>query len=272
MSTDVVPVTAVGGHTRGNPAAESDLTRPWPWPRELFVAVENYLVRPLGPTPRRVLPPDPNSAPIAQVVSTRGELDRLVARRPPLWAWAAFVSSLLQQHNRVISRLRDCASGYQPRPGAPLSATAYAGLASEATHRIAEHRVHLQGLLRGPVFAAFVNDATNGRPIDPSRIWHIADQLMGYHSSLLSTAEMCIHTPVARGATVLAQDTSTLVVCPLVSFAEFIVTLSHQVAETRELIAYSQGRPIAVDCPDLVIGFPRGLNERIIAQIKRFAR
>lgn len=265
-------MTAIGWSTRGNRQTTGDLNRPWPWPPEFYTAVQNYLVSPFGPRPSRLLPPDPSAAAIAQVVSTKDELSRMVAEKPPLWAWAAFASSLLQQHNSLVPRLRDCASGYQPRPGVPLAGKAYAGISQQTAHRIAEHRVHLQGFLHGPVMTAFVNNSAAGRPIDPSTIWHIAGRLMEYHADFLDMAEICLHTAVSPSATVLAQDTSTMAVCPLVSFAQFIVTLCHRVAEARELMAYSRGRAITVECPDLVIAFPRGLNERINAQIQRFTR
>ena len=265
-------MTAISWSTRGNRQATADLNRPWPWPPEFYTAVQTYLVSPFGPRPARLLPPDPKAAAIAQVVSTKDELGRMVAEKPPLWAWAAVASSLLQQHNSLVPRLRDCASGYQPRPGAPLTGKAYASVTQQTAQRISENRVHLQGFLRGPVLTAFATNAADGRPIDPNTIWHIADRLMEYHAGFLAVAEVCLHTAVSPHATVLAQDTSTMAVCPLVSFAQFIVALCHRVAEARELMAHSRGRAITVDCPDLVIAFPRGLNERINAQIQRFTR
>lgn len=243
---------------------------PWPWPDEFRAAVE-HLSRPFGPRPKRLLPPDPSAATLAQVVSTQNELDRLLADKPPLWAWAVFASALLQRRNAVVPRLRDCASGYHPRPGAPLTARAYANLAREATRGIVEKRRQVSDFMQSPAFTAVVDDVSAGRPVDPNAILHVTNRLMDYHGSFLGMAESCLQTPVDAGVTVLLKDTSALALCPLVGYDQFIVTLCHRVAEVRELLPYAHGREIAFDTVLLSLAFPRGLEDRVRSQIARFA-
>lgn len=246
-----------------------DLKQPWPWPAEFRLVVEN-LTRPFGPRPKRLLPPDPKAASIAQVVSTKAELDRLLTDKPQLWAWAVFASSLLQQRNSAVPRMRDCASGYQPRPGTPLSGQAYAGLARQTMQGIAEQLRHLTTFMLSPAFTAVVNDASSGRPVDPNAIFHITNRLMAYHGNFLTLAESCLHTPADSGTRVLVQDMWAAVLCPLVGYDQFIVTLCHRVAEARELLAYSEGRDLSVDDANLVITLPGELKQRIDAHINRF--
>jgi hypothetical protein len=243
---------------------------PWPWPDEFRTAVE-HLSRPFGPRPKRLLPPGPSEAVLAQVVSTPEELDQLLADRPPLWAWAVFASSLLQRRNAVVSRLRNCASGYHPRPGAPLTARAYANLARETTFGIVEKRRQVSDFMQSPAFTAVVDDVSARRPVDPNAILHVTNRLMDYHDGFLSVAERCLQAPIDPGATVLLKDTSALALCPLVSYDEFIVTLCHRVAEVRELLPYTHGREIEIGEAKLNLGFPRGLEERVRSQIARCA-
>jgi hypothetical protein len=243
---------------------------PWPWPDEFRAAVE-HLSRPFGPRPKRLLPPDPSAAALAQVVSTQNELNRLLADKPPLWAWAVFASSLLQRRNAVVSRLRNCASGYHPRPGAALTARSYAYLARETTQGIIEKRRQVRDFMFSPAFTAVVDDVSARRPVDPNAILHVTNRLMNYHDSFLSMADSCLHTPVDPGATVLLSDTSALALCPLVGYDQFIVTLCHRVAEVRELLPYTHGREIEFGEAKLNLAFPRGLEERVRSQIARFA-
>ena len=246
-----------------------DLSQPWPWPPQFRDAVEN-LSRLFGPRPKRLLPPDPKAAPIAQVVSTKEELDHLLANKPQHWAWAALASSLLQQRNSAVPRLRNCASGYQPAPGTQLSGHAYASLARQTMQGISEHLGNLKRFMLSPAFTAVVNDASTGRPLDPGAILHVTNRLMQYHSNFLTMAERCLGTPVDPVATVLVQDTWSVTLCPLIGYDQFIVTLCHRVAEARELLAYSQGNDISVDDANLVITLPQGLQEHINGQINRY--
>lgn len=242
---------------------------PWPWPAEFRSAVE-HLARPFGPRPKRLLPPEPSEAALAQVVSTPEELERLLADKPPLWAWAVFASALLQRRNAVVPRLRNCASGYQPRPGVPLTARAYADLARETTWEIAEQLRQVREFMLSPAFTAVVDDLSEGRTVDPDAILHATNRLMGHHGRFLGMAERCLQTPVLPTAMVLVKDTSALALCPLVSYDQFIVTLCHRVAEMRELMPYSHGREIAFEPVNLELAFPRGLEERLRLQIARF--
>ena len=265
----VVASGAVSWTIRMSRQPPVDLNQPWPWPPEFRSAVEN-LARVFGPRPKRLLPPDPKAASFAQVVSTKADLDRLLADKPPLWAWAAFASSLLQQRNSVVPRLRNCASGYQPRPGTPLSGHTYAGLARQTMLGIGEQLGHLTTFMLSPAFTALTADASGGNPVDPNAIPHMSSRLMEYHGNFISLAERCLQTPAEPEASVLVQDTWAAALCPLIGYDQFIVTLCHRVAEARELLAYSQG-DISVDNADLIITLPRGLKEQVNAQINRFA-
>ena len=234
-----------------------DLNQPWPWSPEFRAAVEN-LSRIFGPRPKRLLPPDPKAASIAQVVSTKDELDRMLADKPHMWAWAVFASSLLQQRNATVPRLRNCASGYHPQPGAPLSGQAYADLARQTMNAIAEQLGHLKAFMLSPAFTAVTQDASTERPDDPNAIRHVTSRLMAYHGNFLTLAERCLHTPVQPGATLLVQDMWAVALCPLIGYDQFIITLCHRVAEARELLPYSYRGDISVDNADLVITLPRG--------------
>lgn len=247
-----------------------DLSRPWRWSPEFYHAAQ-YLARPFGPRPKRLLPPDPKAAPFAQVVSRRDQLDRLLADKPPLWAWAAFASSLLQRRNSVVPRLRNCAAGYQPRAGSPLSGRDYAKLARQTMNGIGEQLEYLTAFMLSPAFTSVVHGASSRSPVDPEAVLYVADRLMSYHATFLDMAERCLQTPIESSALVLAHDTSAVALCPLIGYDQFIVTMCHRVAEARELLAYSRGRDISVDDANLIITLPTDLAERINAQINRYA-
>ncbi len=256
-------VYSVTAHSKRTPKVA---TEPWQWPADLRSGAEGMSHK-IDPTPKRILPLDTNGSEVAQVASTKEDLDCLLADKPPLWRWAVFTSVLLQRRNAVQPRLLNCASGYQPGPGFPLNGERYSQVARQAMNRIAELVQQVEQFMLSPGFTGTL--AGDGSDADPDSIVRIANRLMDYHSELLGEAERCVQTPVESEVIIFVQDTSALAMCPLVGYDKFIMTMCSRVAEMQELLPYAKGG-IVLDEAGLAIEMPDGLLAHIVAHIKRF--
>lgn len=248
------------------------LQTPWPWPADLRSAAE-ALARPIDPTPKRLLPPHENASQVAQVATTDDALARLIADKPAAWPWAVFTSVLLLRRRGVQARLRTFASGYQPRPGTPLNGPDYTRTVGVAMRTLAEVAEQLEQFVTSPAFKGAFGEVGGGADessADADAIVHVANRLMDYHQTLLTEAETCVQSPVESELYVFVQDTSALVLVPLVGFDEFIETLCDRIGQAQELLPYAGGSTIQLD--DVTVSFtvPDGLTERIGAQINRF--
>ncbi len=252
-------------YSRGR--AESE---PWPMPAD-FRALAEGMARPIDPTPKRILPPDEKASLIAHVATTKQGLEQLIADRPPAWPWAVFASILVQRRNGIQTRLRACASGYQPRPGAlPLTGQAYSAIAYEAMTTIADQLAQLEQFMLSPAFmGAFGPDE---RGADPDAVVAVANRLMDYHESFLRQAESCLQTPVLPEARVFVADMGAFTLCPLAGYEQFIQTMCARVGDAQDLLPYADPSAIvALDDVALAISLPDGLSDRVIAQVKRFS-
>ena len=250
---------------------------PWPWPADSRSVAEG-MARPLDPTPKRLLPPDEKSAAIAQVATTKEELARLIAEKPPAWPWAVFASVLVQRRNAVGDRLRRCVSGYQPGPGLdPLPGRAYAQTALGAMNAVADLVQQIEQFMLSPAFKGAFGEAGTGGDsdvdADPDAIVAVADRLMDYHGAFLTQAEACLQTPVQSEALTLVQDMGAFSLIPLLSYERFIRTMCARVAEAQDLLPYAKPHAVvALDDVTLTMELPEGLSDRIVRQIRRFNR
>ncbi len=244
---------------------------PWPWPPD-FRAQAEAMARPIDPTPKRILPPDEKSAIVAKVATTSDALTRLIADKPPAWPYAVFTSVLLQRRNGVQARLRQCVSGYQPKPGlAPLSGQAYSQVAYRTMNEIADLVAQLEQFMLSPAFTGTLGRPDEQSGADADAIVSIAQRLMDYHQTFLSHAETCVQTPVQPDVRALVQDMSAFTLCPLMGYDRFIETMCARVGEAQDLLPYTTGGDVvALDDASLAMSLPDGLTERITAQIKRF--
>jgi hypothetical protein len=220
--------------------------QPWPWPPHFRTLAEG-MARPIDPTPKRVVPPHENAAIVAKVATTKEELKRLIA-----------------------GRLRAVASGYQPRPGMPLSGLAYTHTAYQAMNAIADQVAQLEQFMLSPAFkGAFGDDVA--RAADPDAVAGVAHRLMDYHESFLAQAETCLQTPVESEVLTYVQDMGAFAMCPLLGFEEFIPTMCARIAEAQELLPYTEADTVvALDDVKLKMEMPDGLMGRLVAQAKRF--
>lgn len=243
---------------------------PWPWPPYLRDQAE-ALARPIDPTPKRILPADEKTALVAKVATTKDDLARLVADKPPAWPWALFASVLVQRRNAVGARLRDVASGYQPRSGmAPLSGPAYSQTAQQAMSTIVDICAQLEQFMLSPAFkGAFGQAGSNSdTDADADAVTGVANRLMDYHQSLLVQAETCLQTPVDGDEIVFVQDVGALTLQPLIGYDIFIYTMCARIGEAQDLLPYGKG-VIELDEVALAIDMPDGLSERIHAHLTR---
>lgn len=241
----------------------------YPWPSDLRAAAEG-MARPIDPKPHRILPEDPNAPVIAEVATTQDGLDRMLADKPPLWRWAAFTSVLVQRRNTLLPRLRNCALGYQPNVGPPISGQAYAALAGRALQNIADLVTQLEQFMLSPGFTGLLKSFSEADGAEPDSVLHLADRLMDYHQSFLTEAERCLQTPVETDVIVFVQDMAAFTMCPLAGYEQFIPALCSRIAEGRELVRYTDGT-VLLDDVNLAIALPDGLMERITAHIRRFS-
>ena len=245
------------------------LEEPWPFPPD-YRAKAEALARPIDPTPQRVLPPDEKSAMIAKVETTREGLSRLMAEKPPAWPWAVFTSVLVQRRNALQRRLRDVASGYQPRPsGVELSGLDYTWVGHRALTAIIDAVGQLGQFMHSPGFKGTFG--TDEDSADADGIAELANRLMDYHEGLLAEAESCLQTQVQPDARVFVQDLGAFTLSPLVGFDQFIRTLCSRIGEAQDLLPYTNdGDVISLDDVTLAMDSPDGLADRIVAHIRRF--
>ena len=242
---------------------------PWPWPPELRAQAE-ALARPIDPTPKRILPPDDKTAMIAQVATTKDALARLIAEKPPAWPWTVFTSVCLQRRGDVKTRLRNVASGYQPRPGNPLSGQEYCRIAGHAFQNMTDSIVQLEQFMLSPAFHGAFGTEGDEKSADADAIVGIANRLMDYHERFLAEAETCVQTPVEHEALVFVQDTAAFTLLPLMSYDQFISTFCVRIGEAQDLLPYTHGGTVWFDDVTLTMQIPDGLSERVTAHIKRF--
>lgn len=244
-------------------------TEPWPLPADFRALAEN-MARPIDPTPQRLLPPDEKASMIAHVATTGEGLSRLIADKPPAWPWALFASVLVQRRNGVQRRLRACASGYQPRPGAaPLSGQAYSRTAYLAMNAIADQVAQLEQFMLSPAFKGAFGPTESSA--DPDAIRAVADRLMDYHEAFLRQAETCLQTPVESEAIVFVQDMGAFALCPLIGYEQFIPTMCARIGDAQDLLPYTDpDTVVALDDVSLTLSLPDGLSERLVKHIKRF--
>ena len=249
-----------------------DADEPWPWPTD-FRSLAERMARPIDPTPKRILPPDEKSSMIAKVATTQEDLTRLIADKPPAWPWTVFTSVLLQRRNAVQGRLRNCVSGYQPRPGIPpLSGQAYSWTAYQAMNAIADLVAQLEQFMLSPAFKGAFGDGSGEDSADADAIVGIASRLMDYHEAFLRHAETCLQTPVESAVLTFVQDMGAFTLCPLVGYEQFIPTMCARIGEAQDLLPYTDADTVvALDDVSLVIALPDGLIERVVAHIKRFS-
>lgn len=248
-----------------------ELQQPWPWPADFRAAVE-AMARPLDPTPKRLLPPDEKTEKIAHVAVTPEDLSRLVADKPPAWPWAVFTSVLVLRRNAVQDRLRNCISGYRPSPGvAPMPAEAYVPQVGLWMTEVRDLLSQTGQFINSPgltgAFGASGSGA-EGSGADPDAILAAGHRLMDYYDKFLGQAEVCVQTPVQPELLMFVQDVSAVMLCPLVGFEQFIVTLCDRIGEAQDLLPYNTGGAIAFDDAVLVMKLPDGLERRINAHIK----
>lgn len=248
---------------------------PWPWPSD-FRAQAEALARPIDPTPRRILPPDEKAAMVAHVATTPAGLARLTADKPPNWRYAAFASVLLQRRNGVQARLRQCVSGYQPRPGqVPLDGRAYSLLAGRIMSDVADQVRQVKQFMLSPAFAAAVAfpGEAGQTEVDPDTVVSIANRLMDYHETFLAHAETAVQTAVQPEVRMLLGDVGAFTLCPLMGYDGLIETLCERVGEAQDLLPYTHGGTVIdLGNADLEMTLPDGLTDRIVSQIKRFSQ
>lgn len=247
----------------------ASLDQPWPWPPDLRAQAE-AMARAVDPTPKRLLPPHEKASAIARVATTKEDLSRLIADKPPAWPWALFTSVLVQRRNAVQGRLRTVASGYQPRAGLPpISGQAYAQVAYGVMRSVADLVGQLEQFMLSPAFKGAFGEAEAGA--DADAIVAIANRLMDYHEAFLVQAETCLQTPVQSEAHAFVADMGAFTLCPLAGFEQFIATMCARIGEAQDLLPYADPTAtIALDDAQLAMTLPDGLSERITAHVGRF--
>lgn len=262
-------LAGVGWMLYSKSVALNQTLEPWPWPSELRAQAE-ALARPIDPTPKRVLPPDDKTAMITQVATTKEALAKLIADKPPAWPWTVFTSVLLQRREDVRARLRHVASGYQPRPGIPLSGQAYSQIVGHALQNVTDAVAQLEQFMLSPAFKGAFGTGDDEKTADADAIVGIANRLMDYHETFLAEAETCEQTPVQNDVLVFVQDTTAFALLPLMAYDQFISTMCARIGEAQDLLPYSHGGVVQLDDVSLTLKLPDGLVDRIMGHIKRF--
>ncbi|MBU9766576.1 hypothetical protein FR943_22385 [Mycobacterium sp. TNTM28] len=242
---------------------------PWEWPEDFRTTAEG-MTRAIAPTRERTYLPDTAQDDIAEIATTLDELQRLLAEKLPLWHLAAFTSVLLQRRNRVRSRLRACASGYQPGPAAPLDGPHYAWLAWHAMDTIAGLVHQLEQFMLSPAFTGALSmSAGDGGP-DAESVVTLAHRLMDYHETLLVEAERCLQTPVDSSLIVFVQDVGSFAMIPLMGYDRFIRTMCDRVGQAQELLPFAGENALSLDDAKLTMELPDELIDQIMVHMERF--
>ncbi len=250
--------------------ANADL-EPFPMPADMRATAE-AMVRPIDPTPKRLLPPDEKSSMVAQVAATPEALSQLIADKPPAWPWAVFTSVMVQRRNAVQDRLRAVASGYQPRHAAiPLNGQGYSTIAFETVDALVDLVAQLDQFVHSPAFkGGFAEEHTDDHA-DAGAIASAANRLMDYHEKFLAQAERCLQTPVQRDVIVFVQDTGMFALCPLIAYDRFITDLCARIGDAQDLLPYTSPETvIKLDDVTMVMDPPDGLTDQILTHMRRY--
>ena len=238
--------------------------------RGVFGAEGAKLMRDLSPTPPIIPPGD--RIEVGTVVHTAGELAAMLAKRPPCWRYAAFVSVAVQRHDAVAARVRDARMGYFHPGGEVLRTGWQAGLFF--TERLAD----LSGLIGqiddfmlSPAFQQVFGDPHDENTADAEGIVHAADRLMDYHARLLTLSERARGAKVPHDCADLQRDFGRLTALPIEGFTTFLEDFTDRVAEMGDVARYATG-DVQLDNVELGVSCDDALLERVSRKLRELAR
>src|SRR5215212_9728646 len=132
-----------------------------------------------SPDAGRANEPLEESAAVAAVAYSSGDLAELLKEKPPCWRWAAFASVLLQRRAAVQGRLRDSALGFVETASVRLSSGIEVRyFVTERIEEITELVRQVEHFMLTPAFVAVFGDPADEATADGDGIVHTANRLM----------------------------------------------------------------------------------------------
>jgi hypothetical protein len=157
--------------------------------------------------------------PVAHIVLSADEMDRLLADRPACWQWAAFVSVVYQCTRRIDERrnvtMDQAATSL--RSGREVALFVRSHL-RECDELIRE----CDRFMRAPAFMQAFGAAGDDASADPEAIIDAALRLMGYYERHLEMAEECAVCEALDDYDDLLRDCTELLVTPVRDFGAFM--------------------------------------------------
>ena len=172
--------------------------------------------------------------PIADIVPTAAEVDRLLTERPDCWQWAAFASVVFQRWAAVEERRVRVVLGHRGVPSARLRTDRDVILFARMRIRDCDDLVrHCDGFMRAPGFMGVFGDPGDDGTADARGIVRIAHRLGDYYERHLALAEECRDCVVPDRHLELLSDCAKLLAVPLRDFGDFINDVLERFDEMR---------------------------------------
>lgn len=157
--------------------------------------------------------------PIAHIVATRWEMQRLLVDRPACWQWAAFVSVAYQRMAAINARRE--ATADEPRTF--LTSDREVALFVRMHLRDCDELIRdCDRFMRAPEFMGVFGSADGEDTADAEGILRVAHRLMDFYACQLELAEECRDCLVPDEHDELLRDCLELLLGPVRDFGAFM--------------------------------------------------
>jgi hypothetical protein len=172
-----------------------------------------------------------DKVPVAHIVSTADEMDRLLADRPACWPWAAFVSVVYQRMRRIEDRRK----AVMDEPVTCLGSAREVALFVRSQLRECDELIReCDRFMRAPGFMSVFGAADDDDSADADGIILVALRLMDFYERHLEMVEECRDCEVPEDYDDLVADCTELLVLPVRDLGEFMKGVQVRFDEMRE--------------------------------------
>lgn len=223
-------------------------------------------------SPRTAIIPPGDQIEVGTVVRSADELAAMLAKRPPCWRYAAFVSVAVQRRDAVAARVRDARMGFAHGRGEVLRTGFETGLFfTERLAELSELIGQIGDFMLSPAFQQVFGDPHDENTADADGIVHAADRLMDYHERLLALSERSRAVRIPQGCADLQRDFGLLTRLPIEGFNTFLQDFTERVAEMGDVARYATG-DVQLDNVELGVTCDDELLGRISQRLQQLAR
>jgi hypothetical protein len=172
-----------------------------------------------------------DKVPVAHIVLTAEEMDRLLTDRPACWPWAAFVSIVYQCTRRIDERRKTA----MDQPVTHLATAREVALFVRSQLRECDELIReCDRFMRAPEFMSVFGAADDDDSADADGIIRVALRLMEFYERHLEMLEECRDCEVPEEYDDLVADCAELLVLPVRDIGEFMKGVQARFDEMQE--------------------------------------